>query len=345
MTGNPGAIPHWAHAHGPALCTADIRRHPGDFQVTEELGFEPSGDGEHDFLWVEKSGANTAWVGRQLARHAGVGSRDVGYAGLKDRHAVTKQWFSVRRPDRTGTDWGAFRADGVRILQTSRNRRKLRRGAHRANRFRIALRAPGIGDCASAVHERIARIRAHGVPNYFGPQRFGRDGGNIDLARQLHAGKALQREARGYALSAARSYLFNAILERRVRTGAWDRLLSGDIANLDASGSVFAVERLAPDLDERCRTMDIHPTATLWGRGAPLSTAEVARLENAVASAYPELASAVIDAGVDAASRSLRVRVENLECDVQTDVVWIEFRLTRGAFATAVIRELVSSAA
>ena len=345
MTEKPGAIPHWAYAHGSTLCQANIRSEPGDFQVTEELGFEPSGDGEHDFLWVQKSAANTAWVARQLARHAGVRARDVGYAGLKDRHAVTRQWFSVRRPDRHGTDWDAFRADGVRILKTSRSLRKLRRGAHRANRFRIALRADGIAGRASGLYERIERIRAHGVPNYFGPQRFGRDGGNIDLARRLHAGEQLRRDARGYALSAARSYLFNAILERRISTGAWDRLIHGDIANLDASSSVFSIEQLTADLDDRCRTMDIHPTATLWGEGAPLPASEAAELERSVVSAYPELVSAVTDAGVDAASRALRVRVGNLECDVQEDVVWLNFRLTRGAFATAVIRELVSSAA
>lgn len=345
MTSTPGAIPHWAHAHGPALCAAEIRRNRDDFQVTEELGFDPSGNGEHDFLWIEKSGANTAWVARQLAGHAGVSSRDVGYAGLKDRHAVTRQWFSVRRPDRTGTDWAAFRADGVRVLQVARNRRKLRRGAHRSNRFRIALRAAGIGELASDLQERVACIRARGVPNYFGPQRFGRDGGNIDLARRLQAGEVLRRDARGHALSAARAYLFNAILERRVRTGAWDRLIRGDIANLDASGSVFPVQQPTPELDERCRALDIHPTATLWGRGAPLLAAEAARLETAVVSAYPGLASAVTDAGVDAASRALRARVEKIECDIRSDVAWLGFRLTRGAFATAVIRELVSSVA
>ena len=108
-------LPDWARAHGPPLFTARIRSRPDDFEVTEVLGWELSGDGEHDYLWVEKTGANTEWDARQLARHADVPAKDIGYAGLKDRHAVTRQWFSVRRPTGAGTDWAALAVDGVTL--------------------------------------------------------------------------------------------------------------------------------------------------------------------------------------------------------------------------------------
>ena len=106
-----GALPEWPRAHGDPLFPASIRNQPSDFQVVENLGFEFSGSGEHDYLWIEKTGANTEWVARQLARHAEVPAKDVGYAGLKDRHAVTQQWFSV--PRWHSPDWQALDVEGV----------------------------------------------------------------------------------------------------------------------------------------------------------------------------------------------------------------------------------------
>lgn len=327
-------------AFGPPVITAVIRRSPDDFIVVEEPGFEPSGDGEHDILSIEKTGANTAWVARQLARIAGVAPRDVGYAGLKDRHAVTRQWFSVRRPNRDGTDWQAAAIDGVQILDVSRNARKLRRGAHRGNRFRIALRADGIEAAAAQLQERIADIGRYGVPNYYGEQRFGRDNANIELARQMFGGKRLRRDARGHALSAARSFLFNAILAERVRDETWNRLLPGDLANLDGSGSVFPVDAVTPELETRVLSADIHPTGTLWGDGAPLTRLQAARVETGVAERYPDIAGGLMRARVDAASRALRVPVSELSLAIEPGVAWLSFRLPKGAFATTVLSEL-----
>lgn len=342
MPSDVGAIPDWERAHGLPFVAATIRQPLTDFQVTEELGFEPSADGEHDFLRIEKIGANTDWVARQLARHADVSPRDVGYAGLKDRHAVTKQWFSVRRPNRDGTDWKNLAVDGVRILDVTRNTRKLRRGAHRSNFFRIALRGDGIDAYASAFNERTHRIATAGIPNYFGEQRFGRDGNNLTLAKAMFGGKGLRRDARSYALSAARSFLFNAILDRRVRAGSWNTLLRGDLANLDGTRSVFAVDDVTPDLQARCQEFDIHPTATLWGDGAPLSALQAATIENAAVANHADLTAGLKNARVEAASRPLRVPVQNLSVQISADVAWLEFRLPKGAFATAVLREIVS---
>ncbi len=196
-------LPDWQRAFGGPVFQGLIKQSPSDFQVTEVLGFAPSGDGEHDFLWIEKAGANTVWVARSLARYAGVADRDVGYAGLKDRHALTRQWFSVRRPSGDGTDWQSYEQSGVRILDVSRNQRKLKRGANIANQFRIAIHS-ACND-QEAMSKRLEQIRCNGVPNYFGEQRFGRDGGNMRLVNDLFAGKRLKRDKRSIALSTARS--------------------------------------------------------------------------------------------------------------------------------------------
>ena len=186
--------PHAGHrAHGEPLFSANSRAQTADFDVTELLGFEPAGTGEHDLLYIEKAGSNTAWLARQLARYAKVPAVDVGYAGLKDRHAVTRQWFSVRTVQ-SRPDWLKLDIDGVRVLSAARHDRKLRRGAHRSNAFRIRLRDVVPTGAAMRFADLVARIdalRTLGVPNYFGEQRFGR--GNLDLARSLFAGKRLSR--------------------------------------------------------------------------------------------------------------------------------------------------------
>jgi len=321
------ALPDWARAYGAPLFPAVIRSQPDEFDVTEELGFEFSGDGEHDLLFVEKTGANTEWVSRQLAGHANVPARDVGYAGLKDRHAMTRQWFSV--PRWHAPDWDRLEADGVRVLDQQRHNRKLRRGAHKGNRFRIRLRGPA-GD-TRAMDERLEIIGSEGVPNYFGEQRFGRGGSNVALADAWSEGKRLPRHKRSIAISAARSYLFNLILDRRVQEKTWNRIVPGDIANLDGTGSVFQVDEVDDDLVRRCKEMDIHPAGPLFGDGtsAPCPSADHARWLQALANAR-----------VKGANRSLRLRVNDLAWSVASDSLLLEFALGRGGFATSVLREV-----
>ncbi|MDJ0940956.1 MAG: tRNA pseudouridine(13) synthase TruD [Woeseiaceae bacterium] len=338
------ALPDWARAHGTPACSGAIRSSAADFIVEETLGFEPSDDGEHDFLKLEKTDTNTDWLARQLARHAGIPARDVGFAGLKDRRAVTTQWFSVRRPS-GGTDWQTFALDGVRILDIRRNARKLRRGAHSGNRFRIAIRG-NVGAEGAAIDARVAAIATRGVPNYFGEQRFGRDAGNLSLALDVLGGKRVRRHERSLALSTARSYLFNSILDARVREGSWDRLVKGDRANLDGSASVFAVDELSSELELRAAAGDLHPTATLWGEGAPLSTFDAAALEVDVVGKddgyTANFAAGLVAARFEAASRPLRLPVREIGTELAEDCLSIGFWLPRGAFATSVLRELVS---
>ena len=339
----PGALPEWARAHGAPLFTATIREQPADFQVVENLGFEFSGSGEHEYLWVEKVASNTDWVARQIARHAGVRPGDIGYAGMKDRHAVTRQWFSV--PARSDTDWSAAAIDGVTVLDVCRHHRKLRRGAHDSNAFRIALRTADISAMRELAGERLADIRARGVPNYFGPQRFGRQGANLDLARRLFAGARLKRDKRSIAISAARSFLFNEILSVRVADGSWEHILPGEMVNLDGSGSVFCAEVVDETIEQRAAAMDIHPTGILWGAGSEISQVAAGALERDATDAHDDLRSGLERLGVKAAHRPLRLRVSDLSWEFEDDALWLEFTLPAGGFATAVLREIATTAA
>lgn len=335
------ALPDRATAFGAPLLAARIRSTPSDFCVTERSEITCSGDGEHDFLWVKKTGQNTQWVAERLAEYAEIPARDVGFAGMKDRHAVTQQWYSVRRARQV--DWDKFAADGIEILDHQRHHRKLRRGAHTSNAFRIALRSPSLDACAEQIERRLTTIAANGVPNYFGEQRFGRDGSNIDLCRRLFAGRRLSRSKRGIALSAARSLIFNAILSERVAARNWNQILPGEQANLDGSGSVFAVADIDAELVQRCAAFDIHPSGTLWGEGAPPSTGVVAALESRIADRYRDLADGLVPLGVKAASRPLRLLVQDLQWRFDSNVLWLNFALAKGGYATAVLREIAST--
>jgi tRNA pseudouridine13 synthase len=323
LPATPAVLPEWARAHGAPLFAASIRSRPSDFRVIENLGFDLSGSGEHDFLWVEKVAANTDWVARRV-----------------DRHAITQQWFSV--PGRGSVDWGSFAAEGVTILAVHRHDRKLRRGAHASNTFCIALRTPQAPSMRHAVEERLACIAACGVPNYFGPQRFGHGLGNVDLARRLFAGARLKRDKRSIAISAARSFLFNEILSARVTDGSWERILPGERVNLDGSGSVFRAEVIDDTIERRASELDIHPTATLWGLRSEISGEVVETLERNATDVHADLRTGLEGLSVKAAHRPLRLRLSDLSCEFQDDAVWLEFSLPPGAFATAVLREIAT---
>jgi len=316
-------LPDWTRAYGSQLFAACIRATPADFDVTEELGYEFDGTGEHDFLYVEKIGANTEWVSRALAKFADVPANDVGYSGLKDRNAVTRQWFSV--PRWNSPDWSAFELEGISILDVQRHSKKLRRGAHKANHFRIVLR--DIGGNTESLAERLQTIATQGVPNYFGPQRFGREGGNIRLADDWAAGKRLPRHKRSIAISSARSFLFNEALAQRVIDGTWNHIVPGDLANLDGTGSVFSVEDIDADIERRCTEMDIHPAAEMSGDGSDCG--------------HQVWQKAFNNGRVKPGSRSLRLRVSDLQADVRADSIELTFMLGRGSFATSVLREIV----
>ena len=331
-------------ALGLTLEPALLRATAEDFVVEEDLGFAPSGSGQHLLLRVRKREANTAWVARSLARVAGCREFEVGYAGLKDRRAVAVQWFSVPRSARVA-DWSAVRGEGFEVLEAHPHARKLPRGALAGNRFAVRARiGSGAGPALAArLGPRLAQLTARGVPNYFGPQRFGRDGAN--LARPPGSGGGLRREQRGFVLSAARSALFNAVLAARVADGSWEGLLPGELAVLEGRGSIFAVPDPDAQLAARCARLEIHPTGPMWGAGEPATHSQVRALEAAVAAGLAEEAELCAGAGMRQERRSLRLRVHELGCEDEPGAVWLRFRLGRGCFATAVLRELFTDAA
>lgn len=330
-------------ALGPPLGRATLRRAPEDFLVREWLGFEADGEGDHVLLRVRKRGANTFWVAKQLARVARVALHDVGYAGLKDRNAVAEQAFTVPVRSAVGLGWEGVSGEGFEVLAAARHKRKLKRGALRGNEFVIVLRE--FTGNAAALEERTRTIAASGVPNYFGPQRFGRAASNLDVAYRWFEGGAAPRDRlqRGFAISAARSAIFNAVLAERIRLGTWDRLQSGDLANLDGTGSYFAVDAVDEALSKRCSELDIHPTGPLW-HGDSSASGAVRALESAIAARFGALAQGLASIGLEAERRALRVRVADLRCAIDGRDTTLSFRLPRGAFATAVLHEILDNA-
>ncbi|HSX59058.1 MAG TPA: tRNA pseudouridine(13) synthase TruD [Tahibacter sp.] len=325
---------------GPPL-RARLRAQPEDFFVDEDLGFAPDGAGEHVFVRVEKRGANTDWVARQIARFVGVAPEAVSYAGLKDRHAVTRQTFSVAVPVKRDLAWETLSGDDFRVLDAQRHGRKLKRGALKRNRFRIVLRDVQ-GDRTGA-EARLAAIFARGVPNYFGEQRFGRDGDNVARAQAMFDGRRVSRHERSLLLSAARSQVFNEVLAARVRRGDWDRALPGDVWMLDGSHSIFGPEAATPELAGRLARGDIHPTGPLWGAGPLRSADAVAVLERDAASAHGDLARGLEAAGLAQERRSLRLVAQEPGFAWDGDALVVSFALPAGSYATTLLREVADS--
>ncbi len=319
-----------------------LREQPEDFFVEELLGFAPTGSGEHAFLVVEKRGANTEWVARQLARMAGVPPLAVGYAGLKDRHALTVQHYTVHLGNRPDPGWLAIEHPEYRVLSATRHERKLQRGAHAGNRFRIRVRGC-VGD-RDAANARLAQLAGQGLPNWFGSQRFGNTGGNLDLVHALAGGARLPRFQHGIALSAARAALFNAVLAARVADGTWNQARAGDVFQIDRSGSVFGPDGVGEDISARVATGAVHPTGPLWGQGALRSAGEVAALESSLAALAPGCTGVLVRAGLRQERRALRVLPQALVHAWEDDVLTVGFELGRGAYATAVIGEVVDTA-
>lgn len=335
---------NYSYVLGAPLATATLRTTPEDFEVHEVLGFEPDGVGDHALLLIQKRNTNTEWLARNLAKFAGVKQVDVGYGGLKDRNAVTSQWFSVNLSGKTEPDWSQLESAETHVLRATRNRRKLKRGAHHGNRFVITLR--DVSGEASELEARLHAIRAHGVPNYFGAQRFGIDANNIEQARAMFAGenKVNDRHQRGLYLSAARSLLFNAVLSRRVTDETWSTALPGDALMLEGTHSFFVADVIDATLMQRLNSGDVHPTGPLWGRGELASHLEVRRIECQVLTQYAEFRIGLEQAGLDQERRALRLLVQNLTWQFNSDnTVRLDFMLPSGAYATTVLRELVAT--
>jgi tRNA pseudouridine13 synthase len=326
-------------AHGASVLTARFRVEPEDFQVEEIDGFEPAGQGEHLLLTVEKRGMNTAFAAKRIARWAGIPEMGVGYAGLKDRHAVTRQRFSVHLPKRVAPPLDTLVSDELRVLDSTWHNRKLPRGALKGNRFELRLR--DVQGFVADIDARLQAIATHGLPNYFGDQRFGRDGDNVDAARRMFAGQRVPRDQRSMYLSAARSAIFNAVLAERVAAGHWASGAEGEVWMLDGSQSVFGPEPMTPELQARAARQDIHATGPMWGLGELRSVQAVRDLELRAVEPFADLRAGLEAAGLKQERRALRVRVADLAWQrPEPDQLTLRFSLPPGAYATGLLAAL-----
>lgn len=330
----------WAFAHGGQVGTCLFKSRHEDFRVDEVLPFEPDGEGEHSLLLVEKRGENTDWVAGQLADYAGVKRQSVSYAGRKDRQGITCQWFCVTLPGKDDPDWHRLPLENVSVLKQSRHRKKLRTGALKGNHFVITLRE--VAASKDELEQRLANVSRAGVPNYYGAQRFGAGGRNINRALAMFAGKfRANRNKRSMYLSAARSWLFNQIVSERVRNGSWNQLQPGEVLGFCDSNSLI-FDTSDATIPARVQSGDLSPTAALWGRGELAVSEQVLSLEQELASTVPELCDGLEHAGLKQERRITRLIPQNMSWQwLSDDTLELSFYLSKGCFATSVLRELI----
>ncbi|MCY4264309.1 MAG: tRNA pseudouridine(13) synthase TruD [Gammaproteobacteria bacterium] len=346
---------NWAFVTGEPQLTASIKHSPEDFVVEEQLGFEPDGRGEHLFLRLQKRNLTTTEVATTLATTLGLRRVDVGYAGMKDRRAQTCQWFSVLLPTSRESQLVNLESNDLKVLETRRNGRKLKIGAHEGNRFELRLRNI-VGD-RQVLEKKLEWLHHYGVPNYFGQQRFGRDLSSLHQVRQLlmaadnrtvaQGNSILGRQKRSLLYSAARSYLFNQLLSARVKEQCWNRYIEGDVLALDGSKRLFTVEpgKWDDKLQNRLARLDIHLTGCLAGYRENNQYYETcgsaADMEKRVLADYPDLLSGLVRHGLRAGRRTLRFRLRELtwKWPVENELK-LEVTLPAGAYATSLLREL-----
>ena len=329
----------------PIILSGEIRNKNEDFIVDEIPSVEPIGTGEHVWLKIRKSGENTDWIAGLLAKTAGVKRRDVSYAGMKDRNAVTTQWFSIYLPGKDAPNWQENLPENIELLEETRHERKLRLGTLKGNRFQIVLRHCDYlnGATQATVEQRIATIREHGVPNYFGIQRFGRDFNNLYKAEAWFAGqfRPKKRNLQGIFLSSARSWIFNQILSERVKLQTWNQAIEGDIFMLNGSRSWFS-ETLNNEITQRVAKQEIHPTGALWGKGELASTDQMYKVEEQIGKENNQLAQGLIDNKLKQERRSLHLSLADLDYKwITPQDLQLNFSLPSGTYATSFLRELI----
>ncbi len=321
-----------------------FKRDAADFQVVENLGFEPDGAGEHLWIQVRKRNCNTQDVIDALSRQLKVPAKNIGYSGLKDKRAITTQWLSVVYPIAEGNpdSSGLLEAlDGVEVLLITRGSKKLRRGAHRENAFTIRLYQ--IEHSQSDIDDRLDAISNHGFANYFGAQRFGIGGRNVELARQMFSsGRKTSRTKRSLYLSAARAYLFNKVLDARIAAGTTQQVLSGDVCMLNGTNSIFACETPDAEIQRRYEQLDLHITGPLYGRGQSKVEGAVLELESACLASESLLCEGLEQAGLKNERRALRALAGDLQWHwADAGTLELSFSLQRGVYATALLDEIV----
>ncbi|EUD02990.1 tRNA pseudouridine synthase D [Providencia alcalifaciens RIMD 1656011] len=331
------------YLHGKPLSSGTLKSIPEDFVVKEDLGFELDEEGEHVMVRVEKTGCNTLFVAEQLAKFAKISARAVSYAGLKDRHAVTEQWFCLQMPGKDTPDFSAWQLEGCRVLAVTRQKRKLRIGSLKGNQFEITLR-----DITNAddVEQRLQKVAKLGVPNYFGEQRFGRDGQNLVQARRWANQEITVRERnkRSFYLSAARSAMFNDIASARIANNTAQYAMLGDALQLTGRGSWFvATAEELDSLQARLQSSELSVTAPLPGDGDLGTQEDALAFEiHCLEQDYQPFMALMKNERVSPARRAVLVKPQNLQWQwLDSSTVKLDFFLNSGSFATSVVREII----
>lgn len=340
-------LPVWPTLYPETQAQGWIKYDKEDFRVEEIPAQLPCGEGEHIWLYIEKRGVNTGWVAKKLAEIAGVKEMDVGYAGLKDRQAITRQWFSIYLPRVDTPDFSSLTAntnedEEIIIHSITRHQKKLRRGELFGNRFEIRLR--DIAGDKELINHNLNHIQQGGVPNYFGEQRFGHHGGNIESGRAMLSGefKVRNRHKKSLYLSAVRSLIFNEVIAERIRQNILTILIDGDIPSEPPA--------------QPCASAAI-ATAPMWGRGRLATSGKSLELEMRIADHYQNLCNGMEHMGLSQERRPVLVQVENLHWQWSDRIeempyddepthrfgedLTLSFSLASGYYATSVIRELM----
>lgn len=327
---------------------ANFKSKPEDFEVEELLLVPFTGTGEHLWMYIEKINTNTDWLAAQLARHFKIPRRCVSYSGLKDRNAVTRQWFSLHMPGNMQAQESVktLELDDVKVLEHHWHQKKCHLGTHQSNRFKIWLRKNTID--RDKLTQRVNLIKIQGVPNYYGSQRFGIDGQNVTNAQDILASRnRAHRKKAELCVSALRSFLFNMVLKERVEQNTWDKILPGEALQLDGQKGFFLFEQ-AKESPEKIMAKylqgECHSTGPLWGEDSIVVKNEVAALENAVFKSYPELIQLLYNRKLNQARRALRLYPRDMEVEFcENNDCCVTFSLTSGCFATTVMTELIPS--
>ena len=323
----------------PPKQTALLKAECADFVVKEQLGYDMSGDGEFVAVKVRKTDCNTLFVGEQLAKFAGISARNMSYAGLKDRKAVTEQWFSLQMPGQPTPDFSQFSLDGVEILDVTRHQRKIRIGSLQGNHFEILLRNAEETD---ELKVRLDFLAKNGFPNYFTEQRFGRDGNNLTQALRWANGeiKVKDRNKRSFYLSAARSEMFNLIVSKRMELNLAQQILVGDVLQLNGSHSWFMVDKSEDlaQLQQRLAQQDVLLTAPLIGE----EEKSAVDFENEIFAQHQALFALMRQERMKAARRPILMQPQHFQWQFEPNGLRLQFALPAGSYATALIRELVN---
>ncbi|HCL6628462.1 TPA: tRNA pseudouridine(13) synthase TruD [Citrobacter amalonaticus] len=332
------------YLHGKPQSTGLLKASPEDFVVVEDLGFEPDGEGEHILVRILKSGCNTRFVADALAKFLKIHVREVSFAGQKDKHAITEQWLCARVPGKEMPDLSAFQLEGCKVLEYARHKRKLRLGALKGNAFTLVLRDVSHRD---EVESRLQAINTSGVPNYFGAQRFGIGGSNLQGALRWAQSDApvRDRNKRSFWLSAARSALFNQIVSERLKKTDFNQVVDGDALQLAGRGSWFvATQEELAELQRRVDEKELMVTASLPGSGEWGTQRDALAFEQSAIAEEYELQSLLLREKVEASRRAMLLYPQQLSWNWWDDVtVELRFWLPAGSFATSVVRELINT--